>query len=203
MIVDKLKAFGIGMVVVMVIVLIVAAIYLWSPSGRIAAPASGELSQAQLNSINPYEPGNNVSVEGSTIYVNGSSTVPVLMGPMNTSSMYSFEIFGIMNPTIRVQEDSRLNFVAINIDNDSEHNFVLTSASPPYYYMSGMGGRMMYGYGNDTGYLSMMQYIQPHTSGPYFYGNLSYSFDSPGTYWYLCTYPGHAENGMYGKIVVT
>jgi len=30
----------------------------------------------------------------------------------------------------------------------------------------------------------------------------SVTLSQPGTYWYICTYPGHAEEGMYGKIIV-
>ncbi len=53
------------------------------------------------------------------------------------------------------------------------------------------------------GYVSMMGYLPPENNGLYAYTNISYNFSSPGTYWYLCTYSGHPQDGMYGKIVVS
>jgi len=53
--------------------------------------------------------------------------------------------------------------------------------------------------------VSMMPVI-PHanySSGFASEYNYTTVFDNAGTYWYLCMYPGHAQMGMYGKIIVT
>lgn len=58
---------------------------------------------------------------------------------------------------------------------------------------------MMYG-----GVVSMMP-VLPNDDvkdGYAYEQNNQVTLSQPGTYWYLCTYPGHAEQGMYGKIIV-
>ncbi len=156
------------------------------------------LTQSQLESLNITEPGVYVSQKNSTIYINSSTSLLVMAGPMNAPSMYSFEILGLFNPTLVIKEGVTVNFIVVNIDTDSEHNFVLSSHGPPYPYMTGMETM------NSEGYPSMasMIFLPPTSSGHFYYYNMSYTFSQPGVYWYLCTYPGHAENGMYGKIVV-
>ena len=93
-----------------------------------------------------------------------------------------------------VKQGTTVEFTVINVDSDSYRNFVLSLSGPPYYYM----GNIMQG----PGLMNNMNFLPQVHSDSYAYTNLSYSFSVPGTYWYLCTYPGHAANGMYGKIVV-
>ena len=39
-------------------------------------------------------------------------------------------------------------------------------------------------------------------SATYTSGTLQFTATTPGTYYYLCQVPGHAQHGMYGKIVI-
>ena len=50
--------------------------------------------------------------------------------------------------------------------------------------------------------MSMMPYLPPTNADHYYYTNFSFAFNDPGSYWYLCSYYGHAANGMYGRILV-
>jgi len=95
-----------------------------------------------------------------------------------------------------------IHITFINLDDDMYHNFVITTAPPPYPYnvmpyigmYGGMGPQMML----------YMRWLPPanYNSG-YAYGyQYTVSLNLPGTYWYICTYPGHAEEGMYGKLIV-
>ncbi len=190
------KTIGIVAVAFLVAVIVFSAFYYYSVYD--ISSSSKYLTQSQLESLNVRGPGVHVSQANSTIYINSSTSLLVMAGPMNAPSMYSFEIQGLFNPTIVIKEGVKINFTVVNIDTDSEHNFVLSSQGPPYSYMPGMGTM------NSVGYRSMtsMSFLPPTSSGHFYFYNFSYSFSQSGVYWYLCTYPKHAENGMYGKIVV-
>ena len=192
---NKYKARGIVGVAFLTVVLVFSAFYY---GGYNTSSSSQYLTQSQLEGLNVTEPGVYVSQTNSTIYINSSSNLLVMAGPMNGPSMYSFEILGMYNPTIVIKEGVTVHFTVVNIDTDSEHNFVLSNQGPPYSYMSGMGSMGSGGYSSMTS----MSFLPPTNSGYFYYYNMSYGFSQSGTYWYLCTYPGHAENGMYGGIVV-
>lgn len=172
------------------------------------------LSSDDLTQMSSPPPG--VTLENQVIYINSSATIPVELGPMNANmSMYSFSIFGEINPILEVKQRIDVRFVAINVDTDAYHNFVITTEGPPYYNSYGgmmsdqygnnysYGGMMNGFYGLNNSYGYMMGYLPPQSSGRFAFVNVSYDFSSNGTYWYLCTYPGHAAEGMYGEIVVT
>lgn len=65
----------------------------------------------------------------------------------------------------------------------------------PYLGMyGGMGSQMML----------LMRWLPPaNYNAGYAYGyEYTFTITAPGTYWYLCTYPGHAEEGMYGGEII-
>ena len=189
------KAFALASVALLIIVA-AASFFAYPTSTR---EQYGYMSQGQLSAL--AVPEANISVNGTanSIYVSGPATILVETGPMKANvSMYSFEISGMINPEIVVKQGVELKFVVVNVDSDASHNFVITSASPPYTYMSGSG---MMGGGNTGMYGSSMM-LSPGSGGNLNYYNMTSTFSSTGTLWYLCTYPGHAQNGMYGKISV-
>lgn len=111
------------------------------------------------------------------------------MGSMNANvSMYSFSIFGEINPKFEIRQGVKVKFMEINIDTDSYHNFAITPVPPPY--------------GGNFG-MPMSAFIPPTTNGNYYYSSVYFTANSIGTLWYICQYPGHASAGMYGEIVVT
>jgi rusticyanin len=105
-----------------------------------------------------------------------------------------FVIYGLINPTLIVRAGALVQFTVMNLDDDMYHNLVVSSYGPPYGYESMQG--MMSGY--------WMPYLPP---ADYSQGSAhEYSYAMPlnqlGMFWYICTYPGHAESGMYGSIIV-
>lgn len=106
-----------------------------------------------------------------------------------------FVIGGLINPTLVVKSGTQLRVTLINLDEDMSHNLVITESAPPYSTMSMM---------NSGGFLNTMPILpndEKDQGYAYEYTN-SITLSQPGTYWYICTYPGHAEEGMYGKIIV-
>lgn len=192
---NRRRAIEIALILVLTVVIVFPAIYFWDGIHNTDNRDYGLITASGLKSINVTSANVYVSHSNSTILINGTADLPVMMGPMNAPSMYSFEILGVINPTLVIETGSEVHFTIVNVDTDSDHNFVLSRVGPPYGYM----GSMM----NGNGFMTSMQYLPPVHSGNYAYLNLSYTFSNSGTYWYLCTYPGHAENGMYGTIVVS
>ena len=149
-----------------------------------------QLSSSQLNSLAASESLPRVS--NNTLIFNGSDVnVVVLMGPMNTGqSMYSFVIDNVTNPTLVFNKGARVTMFVVNVDTDAYHSMALVNGGPPYQY--GMMSMMMYSYAASA--------MVPPYSG--MYAGQSVSFTAGGSMYYVCTVPGHAQDGMYGRIMV-
>jgi len=106
-----------------------------------------------------------------------------------------FVICGLINPTIIIPSGASVQFTVANLDDDMYHNLVISTYGPPYGYMSMQG--MMHVY--------WMPYLPPadYTQGSAYEYSYTLTMNQPGMFWYICTYPDHAESGMYGTIIVT
>jgi rusticyanin len=143
------------------------------------------------------------------------------MSPPSYATDDVFVIYGLIDPTIVVQSGAHVNLVFVNLDDDMYHNYVVTSLAPPYSYMpmqgmmwsnssswygGMMGGLGMMGGGSfNTIFANMMPVLSPTNTNQgiaYYYATTFTMNNYGGSYWYICTYPGHAESGMYGKILV-
>ncbi|ABW02307.1 plastocyanin/azurin family copper-binding protein [Caldivirga maquilingensis] len=115
-----------------------------------------------------------------------------------------FVIYGLINPTLVIPQGAVVHVIVINLDDDMYHNLIVTAVPPPYPYnvMPYVG---MYGGYMGPGMMTMMQWLPPaNYNAGYAYGyEYTITLNAPGTYWYLCTYPGHAQDGMYGEVIVT
>ena len=105
-----------------------------------------------------------------------------------------FVIYGLINPTLVMRSGASVQFTVVNLDDDMYHNLAVSTYGPPYGYMSMQG--MMSG--------DWMPYLPPADYGQGSAHEYSYTLtlNQPGTLWYICTYPDHAESGMYGRIIV-
>ena len=112
-----------------------------------------------------------------------------------------FVVGGLIDPTLMFQKGASVSFTVVNIDDDMYHNFVLTTISPPYGYMmmasGGMGPGMMYDFLSTMPLMAPANYQQRYA---YAY-SYSLTLGSAGDYWNVCTYPGHAQGGMYGELI--
>lgn len=146
------------------------------------------------------------------------------MSPPSYATDDVFVVYGLIDPTLVIPSGAYVHLIFANLDDDMYHNYVVTSLAPPYYYMPmqgmmwsnssswfGQGGMMGGGYGGMMGgsnsiFAMMMPMLSPANYG----SNLAYYYATSltlnsfgGSYWYICTYPGHAQSGMYGKILVS
>jgi rusticyanin len=106
-----------------------------------------------------------------------------------------FVIYGLINPTLVMPAGASVQFTVVNLDDDMYHNLVVSSSGPPFGSMSMQG--MMSG--------DWMPYLPPadYNQGSANESSYGLQLNQSGTFWYLCTYPGHAQSGMYGSIIVT
>lgn len=116
------------------------------------------------------------------------------MQPPSYSKGDVFVIYGLINPTIVIPKGSSVQLSVINLDNDMNHNLAISSVSPPYPYMAMMSSMQSNG---------MMSFLPPTNQGSAHEYTYTLTLDQSGNLWYLCTYPSHAQDGMYGKILVT
>lgn len=129
-------------------------------------------------------------------------------GALNLTGMQSpsyatddvFVIYGLINPTLVIQHGAVVQVAVVNLDKDMYHNFVVTALSPPYSYMA-MQGMMNW---QQRGPMQMMPLLPPasHAQGVAHEYAYSVTLDTQTGLWYLCTYPGHAQAGMYGEVLV-
>ncbi|CAA7600447.1 Cupredoxin [Acididesulfobacillus acetoxydans] len=134
-----------------------------------------------------------VDKSANTITYAGSSVKIVMLGgPQNADG--KFVIDGLINPTLNIPEGANVTLEFINQDSGMPHGVEITTATPPYAYMSMMQGGIYPG--------AFIQPLPPATAAKYPAVTTSFNAKQAGTFYYICQFPGHAEKGMYGKIVI-
>ncbi len=137
-----------------------------------------------------------VNATANTVEFTGYEvTIPMIASPKN-GPMYSFSVYGLVNPTIIVRQGAEVKLIFVNGDNDMYHGVVVTAGTPPYLYM---GAMMSDGpvFGN-----SFILPLPPESSGKYASASITFKAAQSGNFYYICQVPGHASNGMYGKFLV-
>ncbi|MCL4344626.1 MAG: hypothetical protein JRN26_05970 [Nitrososphaerota archaeon] len=119
------------------------------------------------------------------------------MPPSSSATENVFVIYGLVNPTLAIPRGATVTFTLINLDPDDYHNIAITPVPPPYPYYSMMDVMM-----NVLGVSPMLPPASYQSGTAY-----GFSFNTvlayPGTFYYICEYPGHAESGMYGELIVS
>ncbi|MHB1834561.1 MAG: sulfocyanin-like copper-binding protein [Solirubrobacteraceae bacterium] len=154
------------------------------PAGRMEALAAKAARSAQ--------------VIGATVtYPRRQVTLVALGAPGNRPGMY-WQIDGLDGPggpTVSVAEASTITVDFADGDPGHPHGFELTTAAPPYPRMAMMAGRIA-----APGALIMPV---PAPKGRLWHAaTVTFRAPPPGTYYYICPVPGHAAQGMWGKLVV-
>jgi rusticyanin len=183
-------------------------------SGMMGGSYSGSVSYKTVsikdvtNEINSQPNDAQVSKDDNTIIFSSSNialTSFAMMGqdainatgynPPTQTGGDVFVMDALINPTLVVKSGTQLHITLINLDEDMAHNFVITTSGPPYSTMPMM---------SNGAFLNKMPILpnEEKQQGYAYEYTDSITLDQSGTYWYVCTYPGHAEEGMYGKIIV-
>lgn len=131
----------------------------------------------------------------SVMYNGGSADIVALASPDGKPNM-TWEIDGLVNPTVVVRANTQITVDLVNTDWGYMHGFEITTTPPPYPYMS------MMGISNQFVMMPLPERGTKNLSTANYYSSSSILTLVAGTYYYLCPVPGHAQQGMYGKFVV-
>ena len=181
-------------------------------SGMMTSPSS--IDNATFNTFNSPPSGVVVNRTSNIVYVGTSGvTIPVEASPLWYPQPGDYWlVYSLVNPTIVIKQGEQVHLLFINMDNET-HVAAITTMAPPYSYMPMMNGMMGGGSGGTQStatWLAIGPMLQGVSNTAASNKNATYSdavltvtFNSTGTFWYPCLYPGHAQMGMYGKILVT
>lgn len=147
--------------------------------------------QSSLQNATVNKANNSITYSGKTvkIVVFGGA-----MGDSTSGPAEKFVIGGLVNPTLHVQRGAHVTFELVNEDTDMPHGIEVTSAQPPYGTMSMMQGGIYPG--------AFVHPIPAASKNAYPVATTTFTANQPGTFNYICQYPGHASEGMYGQFIV-
>ena len=159
--------------------------------------SGGAITNASLAAlVSRGEQGASIDPTANTVtYMGQTVTLVALASPDGKPNM-TWEIDGLVNPTVVVRPAAQLDVVLVNTDWGYMHGFELTTTPPPYPYMAMAGVAPSF----------FLMPLPPRTAkdtATASYYTRGASFTTPsGTYHYLCPVPGHAAAGMSGMLVV-
>ncbi len=159
-----------------------------------AGDAPMTVSTAQVTSLGNQIPAGALVVACTDRIVFATHTVSFVVeaAPPNNPDM-TFRTAGLVDPTVEVPLGAQVDIEFINADTDEAHALVISSVPPPY-------ALRVAAFPAFPG--AVARPIGDPTSAGHGASILSFVASSPGTYYYLCPMPGHAEMGMAGQFVV-
>jgi len=127
--------------------------------------------------------GDTVTYSGKTVHVVAAAVLPGFPFP-------SFEVHDVKNPTLDIPAGAAVDVTFINTNKGFGHSFQITQKAPPYAVMPSIDP-----------VVAGTEFSPVPAGGKFSYADFTWH-PKAGTYYYLCTIPGHAATGMFGKIVV-
>ena len=160
-----------------------------APGGLVPASAMEALAASARRSVDQT---------GSALAYHSRQVALVALGaPGSRPGMY-WQLDGVDGPdgpTISVPAGATITVDFANGDPGHPHGLELTTAAPPYGRMAMMAGRIA-----APGAFIMPV---PAPDGNLWYtATVSFRAPPPGTYYIICPVPGHAQEGMWAKLVV-
>ncbi len=134
-----------------------------------------------------------VDTKNNTITYDGKDVKIVMFaGPEYADE--KFVVGGLFNPTLKISTGTNVVLEIINQDEGMPHGVEVTETPPPYANMAMKQVNLYPG--------ALIRPVPQAKGGKYPKDAVSFNANQPGTYYYLCQYPGHAEEGMYGKVII-
>ena len=162
-----------------------------------SSSSPGAITNASLTGlVGRGEQGATIDTAANTVTYTGRSVTLVALASPHGKPNMTWEIDGLVNPTVVLQPGTKVDVVLANTDWGYMHGFELTTTPPPYSYMAMA----------DVPDSFLLVPLPPRTANntataSYYTRSASFTTAS-GTYYYLCPVPGHAVAGMFGKLVV-
>ena len=131
----------------------------------------------------------------NTITYHGAQVQIVALASPDTGPDMTWNVDGLVNPTIVIPKGAAVTVDFFNADTGTMHGWELTATPPPYQSMA-----MMYAAVALPGAFTMP--VAPPTAQTWFGRTVQFTIPNPGTFYYICPVPGHAQKGMYGQLIV-
>ena len=159
--------------------------------------SGGAITNASLAAlVSRGEQGASIDPTANTVtYMGQTVTLVALASPHGEPNM-TWEIDGLVNPTVVVPSAAQLDAVLVNTDWGYMHGFELTTTQPPYPEMA------MAGVADNFFLMPLPPRTEKDTATASYYTRSASFTTASGTYHYLCPVPGHAAAGMFGTLVV-
>lgn len=154
-------------------------------------------SPAAVNAcLRSLEAGVTIDASHNTVrYTTSAVTLLAIGAPPGRPGMY-WQVDGRVNPTVIVPSGATLRVLFADGDAGTWHGWELTSSAPPYPSMA-----MMWASTAAPG--AFVTPVAPPRGNQWYSAITTIQALAPGTYYYLCPVPGHAQRGMWGRLVVT
>ena len=157
----------------------------------------GTISDASLASlVSRGEQGARIDSTTNTVTYKGQAVTLVAQASPHGQPNMTWEIDGLVNPTVVVPPAAQLDVVLVNTDWGYMHGFELTTTPPPYPYMA------MAGVADSFFLMPVPPRTAKDTATAGYYTESASFTTTAGTYHYLCPVPGHAAAGMSGRLVI-
>lgn len=139
-----------------------------------------------------------VDAKAGMVTFSGSDVILNMVAVQPGHDDQTFEVHGLTNPTLKVPVGATVHFNLVNMDygNNMEHGVIVTRTPPPYPEMA----MMAIGPGVAS-VMPLLPWRSDEDLAKARFASLGATRE-PGTYWYVCPTPQHAQKGMYGKFVV-
>lgn len=140
--------------------------------------------------------GARIDAKTNTVTYDTPSVTLVALASPDGQPDRTWQVDGLVNPTIAVQPKTSVDVVVANTDWGYMHGFELTATPPPYPFMS------MAGVADALFMMPLPSRTTTDKASASYYTRSASFTTTPGTYHYLCPVPGHAQAGMFGTLVV-
>ena len=164
----------------------------------IANGAPGELVPASRMKALAANGRRAIDQRGSTLtYRSRHVTFVALEAPGSRPGMY-WQLDGVdgaHGPTVSVPAGAIITVDFADGDPGHPHGFELTTAAPPYPRMATMAGRI-------AAPGAFIMPVPPPEGNLWYAATISFHAPSAGTFYIICPVPGHAQQGMWAKLVV-
>ncbi|KUO95906.1 sulfocyanin-like copper-binding protein [Ferroacidibacillus organovorans] len=159
---------------------------------------SPAMSYAQLQQlVKKGEVGATINKAAKTVIYTGSNVNLVALASPHGVPNMTWEIEGLVNPTITIPVGARIHVTLVNPDWGYVHGFEVTTTPPPYSQMP------MMSINNDFLLPPLSQRTTQSLNTAKFYSRDGQLNLQKGSYYYLCPVPGHAQQGMYGVLKIS
>ncbi|MHB8496378.1 MAG: sulfocyanin-like copper-binding protein [Acidimicrobiales bacterium] len=165
---------------------------------KIANGAPGGLVPASRMEALATEARRTAGQRGSSLtYRSQRVTLVALGAPGSRPGMY-WQLDGVdgpRGPTVSVPAGAIIRVDFADGDPGHPHGLELTTAVPPYPHLAMMAGRI-------AAPGAFIMPVPPPEGNLWYAVTISFHAPASGTYYVICPVPGHAQEGMWAKLVV-